>query len=79
MTSTTDLVYINSPTEHDDIITKADSGTPTVIYLRNDITPACKAFTPKYEAIVEKYAQSGIRFCIMEFSKQLNSVSPCMG
>ncbi|KAK4554880.1 hypothetical protein LTR86_008028 [Recurvomyces mirabilis] len=68
MTGSTNLTYIHSPEEHDQVVAKADAGTPTVIFLRNDVTPACKAFTPKYEAIVEKYAHSGIQFCIMEFT-----------
>ena len=68
MANTRDITYITSPEEHDEVVAKADSGTPTVIYLRNDVTPACKAFTRKYEALVEKYAHTSIRFCIMEFN-----------
>jgi thioredoxin-like negative regulator of GroEL len=65
--STANITTIASREEHDAVVAASET-TPTVIYLCNDVTPACKAFTPKYEALAKNYAQSGITFALMEFN-----------
>ncbi|KAK5110054.1 hypothetical protein LTR62_006298 [Meristemomyces frigidus] len=64
------LTHIRSPADHHEVIAEADSGTPTVIYLRNDVIPACKAFDPKYEAIAHRYTETGVHFCVMDYNHE---------
>jgi thioredoxin-like negative regulator of GroEL len=65
----TNITSITTREEHDAVVAASDT-TPTVIYLCNDVTPACKAFTPKYEVLAAKYAYTDITFAIMEFNNR---------
>ncbi|KAK4543509.1 hypothetical protein LTR36_005403 [Oleoguttula mirabilis] len=75
------ITHLTTKTEHDAAVSAATQ-TPTVIYLSNSPLPACKAFTPRYEALAAKYNDdaeaarsgngndNGINFCMMELSSE---------
>lgn len=53
--------------------------TPTVIYVSNDALPACREFTPKYEALAEKYSnrdgqETSVRFTQSELSSETSAL-----
>ena len=67
-TSMTDhVVQITDRATHDNII--ADSATkPTVLYISSSPLPACKTFTPHYEALATEFGN--VKFCQMEHSSE---------
>lgn len=70
-----EITYINSPEEHDAVVAEADRGRPTVICLLNDATPVCKAVEPKFHGLAARYADSGVRFCIMYYNNTTSMMS----
>lgn len=66
MIMATPILQITDKQEHDEAVEQSKK-TPTVIYVSNSNLPNCKDFTPKYEQLAQKHAQSGVRFCQMEF------------
>ena len=60
---------------HDTVVAESVA-TPTIIYVSNSSLPACKAFTPKYEVLADKYEREAnrkeptIRFCQLEFTNE---------
>lgn len=65
-----EVLIINDRAEHDAAVTKADDGTPTVLFVCNSSTPPCKAFVPKYAEMAAKYADRGVKFYRMEFNSE---------
>lgn len=61
------VVKITDRAEHDAAVAKSET-EPTVIFVCNSSTPVCKAFTPKYEDIAARHADSRVRFYLMEFN-----------
>lgn len=49
---------------------------PTVLYLSSSVLPACKAFTPTYEALAARHQAAGsrVRFAQMEYSSQTSAL-----
>lgn len=53
--------------------------TPTVIYVSNGALPACREFTPEYEALAEKYSKqdgqgTSVRFTQSELSSETSAL-----
>ena len=75
LTMTSTITYIPNKSIHDTIVAESAT-TPTVIYLCNSVLPFCKTFTPKYEALAQKWSSgekdssgsevSNVRFTQME-------------
>ena len=75
------ITQIPNKQVHDTMVAESE-GTPTVIYVSNSSLPACKAFTPKYEALADEHdrnvsseyadipAERSIRFCQLDFSNE---------
>lgn len=59
---------ITDKQEHDAAVEQSKQ-TPTVIYVSNSNLPICKAFTPQYQDLANKYDKhdSDVRFYQMEF------------
>lgn len=63
------ITYVPDKPTHDAILA-ASTTQPTILYLSSSVLPACKAFTPQYEALAAKEDTSGshsIKFCQMEY------------
>ncbi|CAK3982308.1 Benzoate 4-monooxygenase [Lecanosticta acicola] len=67
MASSPIIIQILDKPEHDGIVAQSKD-MPTVIYVSNSVLPACKAFGPKFHALVEQWSPRGIRFCQLEFT-----------
>jgi thioredoxin-like negative regulator of GroEL len=64
------ITHILNPTEHDQAVAQADAGTPTIIYVCNSVTPACKAFTPKFHHLASIHNAQGVEFCQMDYNHE---------
>lgn len=72
------LTQITNQATHDKIVDES-AQTPTVIYVSNSALPICKSFTPKYEALQDKYnggnnGQMSVRFCQLEISSETSAM-----
>ncbi|KXT09197.1 hypothetical protein AC579_424 [Pseudocercospora musae] len=63
------IIQIRNRAEHDHIVA-ASKTTPTVIHVSNSALPVCKAFSPKYAQLAQKYEQDGIKFAEMDFTSE---------
>ena len=63
------VVQINDKAEHDQIVTQSKD-IPTVIYVSNSSLPACKTFTPQYEDLAQRWHETNIKFCQLEFTSE---------
>ena len=77
------IIHIPNKATHDEIVNKAHSdsknSTPTIIYVSNSALPICRAFTPKYEDLAEKYSKAGglesnVKFCQLDFSSETSAM-----
>lgn len=59
------------------------SSVPTIIYVSNSALPTCRAFTPEYEKLAEKYSngnksgggdEKSIRFTQIEFASETSAL-----
>lgn len=72
------VIQIPDKPAHDKIVDESE-GTPTIIYVSNSALPICRDFTPKYEALADKYNKSSggersIRFCQLDFSSETSAM-----
>ncbi|EGP87685.1 uncharacterized protein MYCGRDRAFT_93083 [Zymoseptoria tritici IPO323] len=64
---TSHIVQITNRAEHDQVVDTSKQ-TPTVIYVSNSSHPACREHNPKYEELVKRKQDTGVRFAQMEFN-----------
>lgn len=68
--SNSHLSILTNPREYDLAVSSADRGAPTVIYVCNDVTPGCRAFTSRFEALAREWQPKGVQFCLLDFNNE---------
>lgn len=63
------VIKIHNRAEHDSIVSSSRT-TPTVIHVSNSALPICKAFSPRFAQLAEKYEQDGLTFAEMDFTSE---------
>lgn len=65
------ITQIPDKPTHDRIVAESID-RPTILYLSSSVLPACKSFTPQYEALAARDSsdETNVRFCQIEYSNQ---------
>lgn len=62
------IVTLKDQSTHDAAVAKAESGTPTIIYVSFEPSPICRAFTSHFAGLAGKHQD--ITFCQIEYDKE---------
>jgi hypothetical protein len=62
------VVQITTKAEHDAAAEQAYAGTPTLLYVSNNSTPACRKFDPKFQEAARQHPN--IKFYQMELNPE---------
>ena len=67
-----DTVFASSHSEYDAAIKRAEQGTPTVIYIKAESSPVCRATSPKVDKMADDYPS--VAFHKMELDASTSSM-----
>jgi thioredoxin-like negative regulator of GroEL len=61
------ITVLKDKASHDVAVSRAEAGTPSLIYVSFEPTPICRTFTPAFKEVADEYGSSSIEFYQLEY------------